>query len=88
MRTLPFILLLSLIVIALPRVSNGDAPKGEKSKSIDFDSEVVEGMNKNPLDSLTRVGKKDDKQQGHLYRRKGHFKREIRQTVQEMGYTQ
>lgn len=59
-----------------------------RSKSLDFDNDVIEGMNKNPLDSLTRLGNKDDKQQDHLYRKKANFKREIRQSVQEMGYTQ
>jgi hypothetical protein len=64
------------------------SPASERSKSIDFDNDVIEGMNKNPLDSLTRVGASDDKQQGHLYRRKANFKRETRQASQEMGYSQ
>ncbi len=59
-----------------------------RSKSLDFDNDVIEGMNKNPLDSLTRVGKNDDKDQSRLYQRKPHFKREIRQTVREMEFAQ
>jgi len=67
---------------------DGGSLVNNRSKSLDFDNDVIEGMNKNPLDSLTRLGRKDDKQQGHLYRRKSNFRREMRQTVQEMGYTQ
>jgi hypothetical protein len=65
----------------------GATPAG-RTKSLDFDGEVIEGMNKNPLDSLTRVGKNDDKDQSRLYQRKPHFKREIRQTVREMEFAQ
>jgi hypothetical protein len=67
---------------------DGGVARGDRSKSLDFDNDVIEGMNKNPLDSLTRVGNQDDKQQGHLYRRKADFRRETRQTTQEMGYSQ
>jgi hypothetical protein len=59
-----------------------------RGKSLDFDDEMVEGMNRNPLDSLTRVGRRDQRDHDRLYRRKQNFKREIRQTVREMGYSQ
>jgi hypothetical protein len=88
---------LSVLLAAAPAAARDRKPASagqggslvdNRSKTLDFDADVLEGMNKNPLDSLTRLGKSDDKQQGHLYRRKSHFRREMRQTVQEMGYTQ
>lgn len=95
MRKLVLIILLSALAATAwagnRKPANADDPGSlvnNRSKSLDFDSDVIEGMNKNPLDSLTRLGRKDDKQQGHLYRRKSNFRREMRQTVQEMGYTQ
>ena len=60
----------------------------ERSDSLSFDDELIEGMNQNPFESLTNVGKKDDRDEGHLYHRKPNFRKEIRRTSQEMGYVQ
>ena len=58
-----------------------------RRKSIDFEDEVVEGMNKNPLDSLQHLGKNDQRNAAHLYRKRTQFKKEIRQTASEIGST-
>ncbi|MGZ3698020.1 MAG: hypothetical protein ACXWP5_07795, partial [Bdellovibrionota bacterium] len=68
--------------------SSSQVVSAERSKTIDFDNELVEGMNKNPLDALTHVGKRDDRDQAHLYHKKTNFKKEMRQTVLEMGASQ
>ena len=60
----------------------------QRSDSLSFDDELIEGMNQNPFESLTNLGKKNDIDQGHLYHRKPNFKKEIRRTSQEMGYVQ
>lgn len=60
----------------------------KRNDELNFDDELVEGMNRNPFDSLTHLEKKDERDQGHLYRKKASFKREISQTAQEMGYVQ
>jgi hypothetical protein len=74
--------------ITMPLPSGPAAPFSARSKKLDFDDEMIEGMNRNPLDSLTRVGKNDLRNHDRLYRRKQNFKREIRQTTREMGYSQ
>jgi len=75
----------ALIPAPAPSPSGPSVPR---SKDINFDDELVEGMNQNPFDSLTHLGKKEDRGQAHLYRKKASFKREISETAQEMGYTQ
>jgi hypothetical protein len=57
----------------------------ERAKNISFDDEVVESMNKSPLDSLENVARRDSKKQPHLYRKRRDFKKEMKETIKEMG---
>lgn len=59
-----------------------------RSTSLKFGDEVVEGMNKNPLDSLQMLGRKGPKSGPRLYRKKTDVSRELKKTVTEMGYSQ
>lgn len=59
-----------------------------RSSSISFDDELVEGMNKNPFDSVTSVRNKEMKETSRLYRVKGSFSSEIKTTAEEAGYVQ
>jgi hypothetical protein len=77
-----------LVNVPGPGSAPGPGAPNQRSGSIDFEDELVEGMNQNPFDSLTHVGRKDDREEGHLYHMKSNFKREIRQNAQEMGYVQ
>ncbi len=61
---------------------------GSRSSSLNFEDEVVEGMNRNPFDSLTHIGKNDDRNQKHLYRKKSNFRYEIKLNIREMGLLQ
>ena len=70
---------------AAPAQAGGVVKK--RSKSLEFDDNVVEGMNKNPLDSLQNVGREDGKTHGRLYKKRTDFQNEIRQSVQEAGYS-
>jgi hypothetical protein len=63
------------------------APAKRRSNSLSFEDNVVEGMNKNPLDSLQQVGREDGKNHGRLYKKRTEFQNEIRQSVQEAGYS-
>ena len=45
-------------------------------------------MNKNPLDSLEHVARKDDKSRPYLYWKRGDFRREMKQNAHEIGYMQ
>jgi hypothetical protein len=68
------------------RSVNLNAPS--RTNDMSFDDDLVVGMNANPFDSLTHIGRKEDRDQGALYRKKASFKREISGTAQEMGYVQ
>ena len=98
MRSILFLIL--IFALALPAYAgdsgsnNGakrdpaaNTPGGKRGKSLEFDDNVVEGMNKNPLDSLQNVGREDGKTHGRLYKKRTDFQNEIRQSVQEAGYS-
>src|SRR5581483_2415068 len=46
---------------AAKRDPAASSPGAKRGKSLEFDDNVVEGMNKNPLDSLQNVGREDGK---------------------------
>ena len=61
------------------------APAGERTRDLDFEGEVIEGMNKRPLDSLTSLSEGEgDRSKGHLYRRTKKFKQENQELTREI----
>lgn len=82
-----FLLLLIIGVFtgfAAPVVAEA-GPK--RQKVIDFEDEVVEGMNKRPLDSLNQVSEKDrKKRRPHLYRKRAGFRTETYDTLRAARY--
>ena len=74
-------LLLLILCLALPAF----ADEKPKRKTIDFDGEVIEGINKQPLDSLNQLSEKEKKEQRpHLYNVRSAFDDENYQTVREL----
>ena len=69
------------------QMSAPDGLSSGRGKALSFDDEVVEGINKNPLDSLEDVAKRDGKSHPHLYRKRTSFRRELKESVREMGST-
>lgn len=63
-------------------------PASERSKNIKFEDDVVEGMNKNPMDSAENLGRHDQQNAAHLYHKPTDFKDAVQQTVHEMGKSQ
>lgn len=64
-----------------------DAHKEDRQKVIDFDGDLVEGMNKSPYDSLNQVSEAQKKRRMmHLYRKRKGFKVEVQQTLGKMRY--
>ncbi|MEK7690766.1 MAG: hypothetical protein AAB425_07075, partial [Bdellovibrionota bacterium] len=61
---------------------------GEKrGRTIDFEDEVVEGINRQPLDSVSQVSEKERRRkQMHLYRKRKSFRDESKQTLAELRY--
>lgn len=55
---------------------------------IDFEDEVVEGMNRRPLDSLNQISEKDKrKKKPHLYRKRVGFRTETTETLRALRFT-
>jgi hypothetical protein len=60
----------------------------KRQKVIDFEDEVVEGVNKRPLDSLNEISERNRlKKKPHLYRKRGGFKAETAENLRMMRYT-
>jgi hypothetical protein len=79
-----FLTLATLVSLASPTA--GAAEK--RQKVIDFEDEVVEGMNKRPLDSLSQISEADRKRRKpHLYRKRASFKSETAESVRLLRYT-
>lgn len=59
----------------------------QRMRVIDFDDEVVEGMNKRPLDSLSHISDRDKQRRSpHLYRKRIGFRTETQMTLRELRY--
>lgn len=65
------------------------APAPKRHKVIDFEDELVEGVNKRPLDAFQQISDQKKKlKKMHLYHKRASFGFEVDQTLKEMGYTQ
>jgi hypothetical protein len=93
---------LLLVLLTTPLLGRAEAPAaapaaasapaampraGERSKNVSFEDSVVEGMNRNPLDSLEHIDKRDHSRKAHLYQRRSEFKKELKSAAQSTGYT-
>jgi hypothetical protein len=61
--------LLSLSLTLSPAL----AQENKRSKSIHFEDELVEGINRRPLDSFNQVSEGDLNSRSHLYRKRSGF---------------
>ena len=48
-----------------------------RTKSIDFEDSVIEGLNANPRDALEQTAKRDGDGKSHLYWKKTNFNKEM-----------
>jgi hypothetical protein len=91
MKRFSILLLLAsfLSVFALGESAPKKDPGAEEAKtSIDFDADVVEGMNRQPLDSLTQLSEGEGAgAKKHLYRRAKKFNEENRELAREQEET-
>lgn len=63
-----FIVTILLMLASLPVFS------GERSSKIDFEDVLVEGVNKQPLDSLSQLSDENGHKKYRLYRKRAGFK--------------
>ena len=82
MKSSLLVLLVSCLFVAW---ANADEVISKK-KTIDFDAEVIEGINKQPLDSLNQISEKEKKvQKPFLYNLRSAFDDENDQTIRELS---
>lgn len=82
-------LIVFTLIAALVPASAAAAGKGDRSKVIDFEGELVEGMNKRPLDSLSQISEADKKRnRPHLYQVRRGFRHETRELLRELRHAQ
>jgi hypothetical protein len=68
-----------------PAQMTQDAPSSGRSKKLEFDNSVIEGMNSQSKDSLESVEKREGGDRGHLYHLRPDFRKEIQLIPLEMG---
>lgn len=62
-----------LLITILALGSPASAGLGGRSTTINFEDEVVEGINRKPLDSVSQISERDAKGRPHLYRKRAGF---------------
>jgi len=60
------------------------AVSGDRKKSIDFEDTLVEGVNKQPLDSLSQISEDKAKNDIRLYRKRAGFRDLMNRTLEEL----
>ncbi len=80
------IALLILCLSAMTQIS--EAKTGDRSKNLEFEGELVEGMNKIPVNSMENIEHDQKKNTAHLYKKKTSFQEESKQLIQTMGISQ
>lgn len=78
-----------LLIITVLAIETASAEKRKGQKVIDFEDEVVEGINKRPLDSFNQLSEAEKRRRRpHLYRKRIGFRTEMEQTLDHMRYVQ
>ncbi len=78
----PFTLILTAFAKDAP-------PRANRQKTIDFEGELVEGVNKRPSDSLNQISEyRNRRKKHHLYKKRQGFRTETATTLHEMRTTQ
>jgi len=86
---LVFLIFVTLLpTTAFAKTKGGKKAPVEGSTKLDFDGDVVEGMNRQPLDSLTSLSEGEGGgKRRYLYRRKKQIKPENRELAREIFET-
>jgi hypothetical protein len=59
------------LILLVPLLVN--ATENKRSKSINFEDELIEGINRKPLDQLNQISERNGYANGHLYRKRKTF---------------
>jgi len=73
-----------IFFIILFSSSTSYSQESKRSKSINFEDELVEGINRKPLDSVNQLSEFEANQKKHLYRKRAGFVDRDRIVMEEM----
>ncbi len=62
-----------IIFISMILISSTSHSQNKRSKNINFEDELVEGINRKPLDSVNQLSELDANRKNHLYRKRAGF---------------
>lgn len=78
---------LACLILSAPH-DGLSAETTKRQKVIDFEDEVVEGVNKRPWDSLSQISDSEKRRRkSHLYRKRGGFRTETQETFVALRFT-
>ena len=69
MRTFGSMIFAILMILAVPAL----AQDTKRSKNINFEDELVEGINRKPLDAFNQISERNKKSKNHLYKKRSGF---------------
>ena len=77
---------LEIFIVTVILIFSSQASAGDKrGRVIDFEDELVEGVNKRPLDSVSQISERNKRRrQMHLYRKRQGFRSETQEILTEM----
>lgn len=83
------IFLLPIQLLAAPQPISSPLPEGvRRQKTLNFDGEWIEAVNKQPLDSLMQTGQNEKRNSAHLYKKKSDFSGEIANGLNQLRFIQ
>jgi hypothetical protein len=77
-----------IILTTLLWVDSGyssDLPLSKRKTVINFEEEVIEGINRRPLDNINQISESESRRNLHLYRRRGGFSDLNEEMAQDLG---
>ena len=75
------------VSLSIQNVFAEDRKNPSRKKVIDFEGDLVEGVNKRPLDSLSEISEQQRKRRKtHLYRKRKGFSTESEKMISELRY--
>jgi hypothetical protein len=73
------------LVMCVGLVPSAQAEKSNgRTRVIDFEDQLVEGVNRQPLDSLSQLSDDKKRRKYHLYKKRAGFRDQIPQTLDEL----
>lgn len=58
---------------------------GKRSKALNFEDDVIEGINRKPLDSVNQISENNKRKREHLYRKRSNFSDRDRFLIQTIA---